>query len=69
MTRKELQRATDAPGYLIEYLYSCGRLPVVQESTGAPRPRLYHPDAEAVIKQHMQRNSIQQNTAASVDAA
>ena len=57
LTRKELQRATGAPPYLIEYLYSCGRLPVLQESTGPPRPRLYHPDAEDVIKQHLQRNT------------
>ena len=59
LTKSELHKATNAPGYVIIYLKDCNRLPIVQESQGRGYPTLYAPEAIQIVKDHMnKRNSI-----------
>ena len=55
--RKELREITEAPGYLINYLKDCGRLPIIRESQGKGYPTLYHPDSIQIIKDHLTRRA------------
>ncbi len=55
LTRKQLQKETGVPIYIITYLNACGRLPIIKESTGKGIPTLYHPDAIKIIKDHIER--------------
>ncbi len=53
LTLKDLQKATNVPAYTIQYLKSCGRLSIIQESQGRGYPTLFHPDAVKVILKHI----------------
>ena len=55
LTRTELQRATGAPSYTIDYLRDCKRLPTLYESRGRGYPTLYHPDAVKVVEDHLNK--------------
>ena len=55
LNRNQLCKATGAPAYLITYLKNCGRLPIVQESSGRGYPTLYHPDAVKVVEDHLKK--------------
>jgi|TARA_Y100000310_G_scaffold89265_1_gene86383 hypothetical protein len=55
LTKKQLTAETSAPGYTIDYLRDCKRLPIVYESRGQGYPTLYHPDAVKVVKDHLQK--------------
>ena len=52
-TLKQIQSATGCPPYVIKYLADCNRLPLARSSQGRGYPRLYHPDAIEIIKEHM----------------
>jgi len=54
-SKSELRKAVGCPGFIIDYLYDCGRLPVVEESKGPGYPRHYHPDAIDIIRIHLER--------------
>ena len=56
MTMKELQNATEAPKYIINYLKENGRLPIVKESKGRGYSTLYHPDAVEVVENHLKKS-------------
>jgi len=56
LTRSDLRKRTGAPGYIIDYLQDCGRLPITRESQGPGYPRLYSPGAVEIIKAHIRRN-------------
>ena len=55
MTKKQLRRELNCPGYVIVYLNDCGRLPIVKESKGKGYPTLYHPDSVKVIRDHISK--------------
>ena len=55
-TFTQLIKVTGAPGYLIRYLYECGRLPIVKESRGHGYSRHYHPDCVDIIKEHIEKS-------------
>ena len=57
VTKKNIRIVTKCPGYIIDYLYDCGRLPVIQESKGRGYPTLYDPKAIDVVKNHMNKKS------------
>ena len=53
LSKKQLRTETNCPGYIIDYLNDCGRLPIAKESEGPWYPTLYHPDAVNVINEHL----------------
>jgi len=55
LSKKELRLKVKCPGYIIDYLGDCGKLPVVKPSKGRGYPTLYHPDAIQIIKDHLER--------------
>ena len=55
LTKKQLRAETNAPGYTIDYLKDCNRLPIISKSKGKGYPTRYHPDAVEVVKKHMQK--------------
>ena len=57
LTKTQLRRKVGCPGYIIDYLRDCGRLPVIRESKGQGYPALYHPDAVQVIEEHLNKRS------------
>ena len=57
LNRTQLQKATDAPAYVIAYLRDCRKLPIVQESKGRGYPT-YHPDAIKVIEAHLIKSKV-----------
>ena len=50
LTLKDLQKKTNAPAYLIQYLKNCNRLPIAQSSQGRGYPTFYRPEAVGVIE-------------------
>ena len=58
LTKSELHKATNAPGYVIIYLKDCHRLPIVQESQGRGYPTLYHPDSIQIVKDHLKKQRV-----------
>lgn len=58
ITRKQLKTETGVPGYIIDYLHDCIRLPVVHESEGRGYQILYHPDAIQVVKDHVNKQRL-----------
>ncbi|MBT7825319.1 MAG: hypothetical protein HN600_01890 [Bacteroidetes bacterium] len=56
-SKSEIRKLTGCPGYLIDYLNECNRLPVVNESKGKGYPRKYSPKAIDIIKKHIARGS------------
>ena len=59
MTMKELQNATEAPKYIINYLKENGRLPIVKESKGRGYATLYHPDSIEIVLNHLNKSREQ----------
>ena len=57
LTKTDLRRKTGCPGYIIDYLYDCGRLPVVRASKGKGYPRLYDTKAIEIVKEHLNKQS------------
>ena len=55
LTKKELREELSCPGYVIDYLNDCGRLPIIRESRGRGFPILYHPDSVKVIRDHISK--------------
>ena len=60
LTKKQLKAATTAPGYTIDYLRECNRLPIVHKSKGPGYGTLYHPDAIQVVIDHLSKRKIHQ---------
>ena len=58
ITKKQLKAATTAPGYIIDYLRECNRLPIVHKAKGPGYSTLYHPDAIEVVKEHLLKGGI-----------
>ena len=58
ITKKQLKTATNAPGYIIDYLRECNRLPIVHKAKGPGYSTLYHPDAVQVVKEHLLKGGI-----------
>ena len=56
-SKTQLRKIVGCPGYVIDYLNDCGKLPVIQESRGKGYPTQYHPDAVEVIKTHINKRS------------
>ena len=56
MTMKELQNATEAPKYIINYLRENRRLPLAKESKGRGYPTLYHPDSITIVLNHLNKS-------------
>ena len=57
ITKKQIRDLTNCPGYIIDYLYDCGRLPVVRSSKGRGYPRLYDTKAIEIVKDHLKNQS------------
>ena len=57
LTKTDLRRKTGCPGYIIDYLYDCGRLPVTRSSKGRGYPRLYDTKANEIVKDHLKNQS------------
>ena len=55
ITRKELRVITGCPGYTINYLNDCGRLPIIEQSKGKGYPNKYDPKAIDIIKTHLDK--------------
>ena len=55
MTKKQLRQELNCPGYIINYLNDCGKLPIVRDSKGKGYPVLFHPDSVKVIQDHMSK--------------
>lgn len=55
ITLKTLVELTGAPPYIIKYLNSCRRLPVIQNSKGQGYPVIYSAKAVKVVKGHLER--------------
>ena len=55
LTKKQIRKIVGCPGYVIDYLNDCGRLPVVKESKGKGYPTLYHSDSIKVIQDHLSK--------------
>jgi len=56
LTMKDLQNATEAPKYIINYLKENGRLPLAKESKGRGYPTLYHPDSITIVLNHLNKS-------------
>ena len=57
LTKKQIKETLGCPGYIIDYLYDCGRLPVVRASKGKGHPRLYAIKAIEIVKEHLNKSS------------
>ncbi|MBT5528501.1 MAG: hypothetical protein HOK35_05025 [Cytophagia bacterium] len=55
LTLKELVEKTGCQPYIIKYLHSCRRLPIIKESSGAGYPVLYSFEAIEIIKAHVSK--------------
>jgi hypothetical protein len=58
LTKKQIKETLGCPGYIIDYLYDCGRLPVVRASKGKGYPRLYDTKAIEIVKDHLRKNIL-----------
>ena len=56
-TKKQIKDTLGCPGYIIDYLYDCGRLPVTRSSKGRGYPRLYDIKAIEIVKEHLNKSS------------
>ena len=54
-TLKWLVEKSGAPPYIIKYLYSCKRLPVIRESCGVGYPVIFDERAVEIVKAHILR--------------
>lgn len=57
LTKKQLRDELSCPGYVIDYLNDCGRLPKVQESSGKGYPVKYHRDCIKIVQAHLEKSS------------
>ena len=57
ITRNEISKELQCPGYVVDYLYYSRRLPVFRESPGKGFPRLYNREALAIIRKHLEKRS------------
>ena len=57
LTKKQIKETLGCPCYIIDYLYDCGRLPVVRSSKGRGYPRLYDTKAIEIVKDHLNKSS------------
>lgn len=57
LTKKDLRELTGCAAYVIDYLYNCNRLPVVEKSPGRGYPTLYAPEAIDIVKAHIAKQS------------
>ena len=57
LTKKQLKQILECPGYIVDYLNDCGKLPIAKLSKGKGFPNLYHPKAIDVIKEHLSKQS------------
>ena len=57
LTKKQIKETLGCPGYIIDYLYDCGRLPVARSSKGRGYPRLYDTKAIEIVKEHLNKSS------------
>jgi hypothetical protein len=57
-TLKDLQKQTNAPAYVIQYLKACNRLPIAKESPGQGFPVHYKPEAVEVVKKHLEKRKV-----------
>jgi len=53
LTKKQIKKAIGCPGYIIDYLNDCGRLPIVQASNGKGYPIKYDPKSIEIVKKHI----------------
>jgi len=53
LTRGDLCQATGAKFFLIDYLRSLGRLPVIRKSEGRGVPTLFHPDSIKIVRKYL----------------
>ena len=53
LTKKQIKKAVGCPGYIIDYLNDCGRLPIVQASNGKGYPIKYDPKSIEIVKKHI----------------
>ena len=58
LTKTDLRRKTGCPGYLIDYLNDCGRLPIVQASKCRGYPTKYDPKSIEIVKKHINQQQI-----------
>ncbi|MCH8273123.1 MAG: hypothetical protein IIB41_07695 [Candidatus Marinimicrobia bacterium] len=57
LTKRELQKITGAPAYVITYLRECNKLPITKESIGRGYSTVYDFNAIEVIKEHLKKQS------------
>ena len=55
LTRKGLVEEAKCQPYVVDYLRSCGRLPILRSSPGSGTAILYSRDAVAIINDHLAR--------------
>ena len=58
LTKTDLRRKIGCPGYVIDYLNDCGRLPVVEPSRGKGYPVRYDPKAIEIVKKHLGKQPL-----------
>lgn len=58
LTRGQLAKAADCPFYVIDYLKSLSRLPLMTPQRGSGHFILYHPTCVQIVQDHLvkQRN-------------
>lgn len=54
VTKSEIARAVGCPPYVVAYLDSCRRLPIIRHQ-GQGRPTLFAPKAIEIVKAHLDR--------------
>jgi len=57
LTRKELANKGGCPFYLIDYLRSLNRLPILKASTGKGDPNIFAPEALSVLKKYLRKRT------------
>ncbi len=57
LTKTQLRKEVGCPGFIIDYLRDCNRLPIVKESTGRGHSTLYDPEAIDIVKAHLAKQS------------
>ncbi|NQV37298.1 MAG: hypothetical protein HQ509_04725 [Candidatus Marinimicrobia bacterium] len=55
LTLKDIAREAGCPPYIVRYLYTNNRLPVIKASRGAGYPVKFHPDAIQIVKDHVNK--------------
>jgi hypothetical protein len=56
LTTKDVARQANCPPYIVRYLYTCKRLTVIKDSTGAGDYVEFAPEAIEQVKDHLRRN-------------